>query len=1222
SVRGNITNQGNLAVGIGQTLTLYGNTVISSGTLTAPGGTVQVLGNQVGLFDQAIVDVSSPTGGGTVRIGGDFQGGQGTIGVHSRVPLPTASRTYVSPNTVINADALETGNGGTVIIWADETTRFYGTITARGTGQALGNRVEISSLSPNPFPPPNTSHLTPHTSSNGGFVEVSGKEYLDFQGQVDTSAPFGQAGTLLLDPTNIEVVALLGNTFSTSLAFADAPFPTAQVSSALMTFSLSNIVLQATNNITVNAGVNLLIPGVSFTAQAGNNIVVNNDISTLGGDIRLIANDPSSGAATGAGSITINNASFTTSGGDVVLQAAGDISLNAITNDARVQTSGVLGGLFGGDGGNVTVQTPGTLRVQATNPTRTVQLATSTFGVGDAGNMVINAGRVEVSIPANSTAGGFNGISTQSLGSGDAGNITINTQAVILQNGVQIASSGFGSGDAGDIALNSQQLTAQNGAAISASGANGANAGDISIQAQTIDLQRSFIAAVTINNSPGNAGQVDITTNRLTLQDGSIVSVQTGNSQAAGKIVIQAREVELSGSGLDGPSRITAEAASLSGLPTAGNGGEITIATTNLLVQNGARIYTDALLGTAGDITIRAADTVTLTNGNTDTITAAGANGGNISLTTGQLQMQGAAAIASTVLGGGGSAGDVTIQARRGVTVSDRSVIQTSTVSGTSGNLLIQAPTLLLQNQAVVSSGTFLTGTAGNLTVRATESVTVESNSTLSTIGIGLVNGGTLTIETGRLRVDNANINTAVVGQGNGGNLSIAANTVVTRNGTITTALTGQGSGGNLDVTADTIVATDGGGISTGAVGAGSGNNLTLATRTLTILNGASVNTSSLDVLALEATFADFLNTIGSTLGPGFSTPQVTAIFNAIFTIALDAARSAPQGSAGALSVQASEGVTISGLGSLSTAARGNTNAGQLTVQTGDLTISDRGLLISLINGNGRAGDITLQANNLTLTNLGEISSRGECSCNEGSAANITLNLANTFNARDGLITATSFRAGGGNIAIQAEDIRLQGSSLISTSVFDSTGGGGNISINSTIFLALNDSDILANAELGPGGNITINSPGFLANLFGTGQAVAVGRNPGSFGQFRGNSRVDISAASAAGVSGIVTLPNLDISRGLVPLPEGLGDASNQIAQACKPGQRTTGSFVNIGRGGIPESPYDFRGTDEVWEDLGGVRGTESGVQSLRDGVDRQADVDVRTVKCRLGREQ
>jgi len=121
-------------------------TAIVSGTLDASTAQalqaipeINLLGDRVGLIG-ATVNASGINGGGTVRIGGDYQG-QGTI--------PSALHTFVSEDSVINADALTSGEGGRVIVWADRTARFYGTITARGG----------------------------RNSGNGGFVEVSGYEF-------------------------------------------------------------------------------------------------------------------------------------------------------------------------------------------------------------------------------------------------------------------------------------------------------------------------------------------------------------------------------------------------------------------------------------------------------------------------------------------------------------------------------------------------------------------------------------------------------------------------------------------------------------------------------------------------------------------------------------------------------------------------------------------------------------------------------------------------------------------------------------------------------------------------------------------------------------------------------------------------------------------------------------------------------------------------------------
>ncbi|HEX9583715.1 MAG TPA: filamentous hemagglutinin N-terminal domain-containing protein, partial [Gammaproteobacteria bacterium] len=146
-----------------------GDSVTSARSASGQGGTVKLLGERVGLADNAAVDVSGETGGGTALVGGDFQG--------KNPEIRNASATYISPDAVVAANAGDSGDGGRVIIWANDATRFYGTVDARG-GSVAGD---------------------------GGFVEVSGKNYLDFAGTVRLGATNGVGGTLLLDPDAITI---------------------------------------------------------------------------------------------------------------------------------------------------------------------------------------------------------------------------------------------------------------------------------------------------------------------------------------------------------------------------------------------------------------------------------------------------------------------------------------------------------------------------------------------------------------------------------------------------------------------------------------------------------------------------------------------------------------------------------------------------------------------------------------------------------------------------------------------------------------------------------------------------------------------------------------------------------------------------------------------------------------------------------------------------------
>ena len=87
------------------------------------GGTVKVLGEKVGLYPGTKIDASGDSGGGEVLIGGNFQG-KGTE--------PNAKRTYVASGASIDADAVTHGDGGKVIVWADEVTGFAGDISTTG----------------------------------------------------------------------------------------------------------------------------------------------------------------------------------------------------------------------------------------------------------------------------------------------------------------------------------------------------------------------------------------------------------------------------------------------------------------------------------------------------------------------------------------------------------------------------------------------------------------------------------------------------------------------------------------------------------------------------------------------------------------------------------------------------------------------------------------------------------------------------------------------------------------------------------------------------------------------------------------------------------------------------------------------------------------------------------------------------------------------------------
>ncbi|MEE8270845.1 MAG: hypothetical protein V3R98_03810, partial [Alphaproteobacteria bacterium] len=323
---------------VGGTIVLKGGdtgVVRVTGTLDASGraagqtgGTVKVLGDKVGLMDGAVVDVSGDAGGGEALVGGNFQGDG---------PEQNATRTYVASGATISADALSSGDGGDVIVWADEVTRYYGTISA--TGGAAGGV--------------------------GGFAEVSGKQDLFYRGSVDLTALDGW-GTLLLDPTNIDVAAAseAGVTVTEVDAFADANVDnggggadattnTIAAGDLVTALETANVDLQANTDVSFSAALDATAnTGTSgtgnLTVRAGRSVLVNADI-TLRGGFTATAND------TGAteGDRAAGAAEFTMTDGVTI-----DTSLGNADGSRNIVITMATGAGAGGQvSGDITIET-------------------------------------------------------------------------------------------------------------------------------------------------------------------------------------------------------------------------------------------------------------------------------------------------------------------------------------------------------------------------------------------------------------------------------------------------------------------------------------------------------------------------------------------------------------------------------------------------------------------------------------------------------------------------------------------------------------------------------------------------------------------------------------------------------------------------------------------------------------------------------------------------
>ncbi|MGV3757523.1 MAG: beta strand repeat-containing protein, partial [Verrucomicrobiota bacterium] len=522
-----------------------GGLVVNSGTLDASndggkGGDITVVGEKIALTGAAKLDASGKTGGGNILVGGDYQGNNPLV--------PNALITYAGPQTSVKADALESGNGGKVILWSDEATGFEGTISARG-GAAGGN---------------------------GGFAEVSSSGFLGFGGSADLRAPQGSTGTLLLDPTDITIstaadssITFSANQFSGTAGTANLNTTTLanqlNLSSVEVTTasgfggngditvmngfnwnSANGLTLNATRDITVNAAVainNNGSGGVTFVA--GRNVTLSGAIAlnggaftagvpggtALGGDFVSTA---SGVIATTGGAVNINAANVTVGG---VITTAGAIDIQGNTSltltagidsnnaNIRFRNNVTVGGNIsissGSGAGNIVFN--GNLNDDAGNRTLNIDAGTGTVTFQNIGNSDA-LGTVAVNSSSGITfAGTTYTTPTQSYTAGGGTfALTAGAATTFTATSLTLANGGMTLSDGSDLVISST------GGTISISSIQGTSDEDVNINAGT-----GTVSLGAVGNGTG-INQVSVTANVITL-NGAIV---TSNGDNAGDVTM------------------------------------------------------------------------------------------------------------------------------------------------------------------------------------------------------------------------------------------------------------------------------------------------------------------------------------------------------------------------------------------------------------------------------------------------------------------------------------------------------------------------------------------------------------------------------------------------------------------------------------------------------------------------------------------------------------
>ncbi|WP_343883867.1 filamentous hemagglutinin N-terminal domain-containing protein, partial [Rhodanobacter caeni] len=958
---GGISTQG----GVVRLVAAGGNTE-NSGAINvsgAQGGSVQLLSDQ-NVSVTGHVDASGSHGGGSIRVGGGYQGGEG---------LQAAAVTYVGPGASLNADAVDSGNGGSVVLWSNTATGFKGSISARG-GAAGGN---------------------------GGMAEVSSLGYLAFDGFADLRAPHGAWGTLLLDPNDITIsddvdanpVAPGG--FDASGAFTPGD------ATAASTINTATIVTQLGSsdvNIKTTDGDITVVNGFTYngdndrtlTLDAFGTLTFKNGAviqstggtggtHTLGGDLTGtggVVFEAGSSFITNGGDLAVNGGAFTLDG--ALDAGAGTVTLDS--SDAISQTGGVI------TAGTLTGSSVGATTLDGTN-------AVDALGDFSAASFSLTNGAA-LTIAGDIVAGDPGDAGADPVVPPTAGNITLSATGALTQGtGSSLTSNG------GDISLT--------GSAMSLSGtldaSNSDTTGDVSLA--------STAGGLSVQDITGDTVSLNATGGGITQTDG-LITAATLTGSATGDVTLNRSTNAIAT--LDDFSAANIWVANSTGLTLAGN------------IVAGDAAGTPVV---PGNITLSAGGVITQNAG-----TSLVSNGGDISLTGNAVTLSGTLDASNpditgdvTLTSGGGGlsvqdiTGDtVTMNATGGGITQTDGVITAATLTGSAAG----DATLNRSTNVIAKLDGF---SAANISLANSTALTLAGNIVAGDAGATPAVAGNITLSAGGVITQDAGSSLA----SNGGDISVTGS-AVTLNGTLDASnpdttgdvsLTSSAGGLSVqDITGDTVTmnATGGGitqtdGLITAAVLTGSASGDLTLNRSTNVI-AALDDFSAANIWVANSTLLTIAGNIvagdagGTPVVPG----NITLSSGGVIT---QSASSSLASNGGDISITGSatgpgstlilDGTLDAGSGAVSL----STAAGDLTLG-GDVT----GATVTLIADNGSVdgvdGSIKQTAGSITATDV-TLNATGGVQLGQIDAANMEVSAAGDITQLGGasdalLISGTS----------------------------------------------------------------------------------------------------------------------------------------------------------------------------------------------------------------------
>ena len=479
------------------------------------GGQIRLGGDWLALKDESVISANGATGGGSI-----FAGGGDSIFANSTCVT-------IDCGALLTANALENGNGGQVVIFAEKDLTFQGSLQARG-GMITGD---------------------------GGFAELLAKESLRLgrlTENVDLSAPNGRAGGLLIKSSEL-VIADPGCWMTNPL-----PANTLNAEDLSSFLNTANLTLQTDLGSPVGSG-NIYMKGTvawcsahSLTiSSACDFLMINADEgrgvidAQGGGDVtisaaRFVLLDSGTAINTTSGNVVVNaNQRFNSDAGQFGITLGGGITTNggnvSLTGEGITSTDGTVNagcGTIQVDGNDGAVHLAGTLTTTNNTATavRVIDATTVALGnitTGATGTVVLGKAGEDGLSGAVTQTGSINAGSLILAGSGDF-NLTgaFNTIGSVATSGT-VGSLSFVNSTALSVGTvgTASGLSAAGGIALSVTGANGLLVGkDIASQGGAVSLSASIIEVNGASVSSAGNSPVTLTAGKFVLVNQPFIS--------------------------------------------------------------------------------------------------------------------------------------------------------------------------------------------------------------------------------------------------------------------------------------------------------------------------------------------------------------------------------------------------------------------------------------------------------------------------------------------------------------------------------------------------------------------------------------------------------------------------------------------------------------------------------------------------------------------------